>query len=275
VAAVGVIGAGRAGLSLGLALARAGHVVRIHSRRARPVPPPLTLTTGAPPAWLREMDVLLLAVPDDAVGEMATVLATQGWTRAGQVVLHLSGALGKDALRPLTASGAALGSLHPLQTLSDPVSVPERLTGAVATVEGDAHAVEVASRLARDVGLVPVPIPSDQKPRYHAAAVFASNFLVALAGVAQRLFVAAGLPDEVARTGLTALMAGALESVRAVGPAGALTGPVVRGDVETIRRHLEVLKQTDAELYRVLSRAALDLASLDPDRRRAIQGLLR
>jgi predicted short-subunit dehydrogenase-like oxidoreductase (DUF2520 family) len=273
--AVGVIGAGRAGLSLGLALARAGHMVRIHGRRTQPVPPPLTLTTGAPPAWLREMDVLLLAVPDDAISELAAALAAHGRTRAGQVVLHLSGALGRDALQALAASGAALGSLHPLQTLTDPAAAPERLRGAVAAVEGEPQAVEVASGLARDVGLVPVPIPSDQKPRYHAAAVFASNFLVALAGVAQRLFVEAGLPDEVARTGLAALMAGALENLRAGGPAGALTGPVARGDVETIRRHLEVLRKADADLYRALSRAALDLARLDPERRRAIQELLR
>lgn len=274
-AAVGVIGAGRAGLSLGLALARAGHVVRVHGRRAKPVPPPLTLTTGAPPAWLREMDVLLLAVPDDAIGDVAAALAAHGRTRTGQVVLHLSGALSKDALQPLAASGAALGSLHPLQALTDPAAAPERLRGAVATVEGEPHAVAIAAGLARDVGLVPVPIPSDQKPQYHAAAVFASNFLVALAGVAQRLFVAAGLPEGVARTALTALMAGALESLRATGPTGALTGPVARGDVETIRRHLRALQDHDAELYRILSRAALDLASLDPERRRAIQDLLR
>jgi len=235
----------------------------------------LTLTTGASPAWLREMDVLLLAIPDDGIAETAAALAAQGRVGAGQVVLHLSGALSKEALVALAASGAALGSLHPLQTLSDPATAPERLKGAVATVEGDPRAVEAASGLARDIGMVPVPIPSDQKPLYHAAAVFASNFLVALAGVAQRLFVSAGLPEAVARTALTSLMAGALENLRAAGPAEALTGPVARGDVDTIRRHLEALKGQDAELYRVLSRAALDLAQLDPERRRAIQDLLR
>lgn len=274
-AAVGVIGAGRLGLSLALALARAGHVVRVHGRRPKPVPPPLTLTTGALPAWLREMDLLLVAVPDDAISEVATALAAQRRTKAGQVVLHLSGALDKGALQPLAASGAVLGSLHPLQTLSDPALAPQLLKGAVATVEGEPRAVEVASGLARDVGLVAVPIPGDQKPGYHAAAVFASNFLVALAGVAQRLFVSAGLPEAVARTALTALMAGALENLRTAGPAGALTGPVARGDVDTIRAHLHALQAADAELYRALSRAALDLASLDPDRRRAIQDLLQ
>ncbi len=102
----------------------------------------------------------------------------------------------------------------------------------------------------------------------------ASNFVVALAGVAQRLFVGAGLSDAAARKALATLMAGALENLRAAGPEAALTGPVARGDVETIRRHLEVLRGPDAELYRTLSRAALQLARLDPERRRAIEELL-
>jgi len=97
---------------------------------------------------------------------------------------------------------------------------------------------------------------------------------VTLAGVAQRLFVGAGLTDDAARKALAALMAGALENVRAGGPQAALTGPVARGDVETIRRHLDVLRGADAELYRTLSRAALELARLDPERRRAIERLL-
>lgn len=273
-AAVGVIGAGRAGLSLGLALARAGHVVRVHGRRAKSVPPPLTLTTGGLPAWLGEMDVLLLAVPDDAIAEVASALAAARRVRAGQVVLHLSGALGKEALGALAGSGAAVGSLHPLQTLSDPLTAPERLKGAVATVEGDGRAVEVAATLARGVGMIPVPISAERKPSYHAAAVFASNFVVALAGVAQRLLVSAGLPEDAARKALAALMAGALDNLRAAGLEGALTGPVARGDLETIRRHLQVLKGADAELYRALSRAALDLARQDPERRRAIERLL-
>ncbi len=273
-AAVGVVGGGRAGLSLGLALARAGHVVRVHSRRAKPVPPPLTLTTGAPPPWLSEMDVLLLAVPDDAIAEVASALAAAGRVRARQAVLHLSGALGKDALGALGASGAALGSLHPLQALSDPTSAPDRLRGVVATVEGDGRAVEVATELARGVGMIPVPIAADRKASYHAAAVFASNFVVALAGVAQRLLLTAGLPEDAARKALAALMAGAVDNVRVTGPEGALTGPVARGDVETIGRHLQVLNTADAELYRALTRAALELARLDPEQRRAIERLL-
>lgn len=272
--AVGIIGAGRAGLGIGLALARAGHVVRVHSRSARPLPAPLTLTTGELPAWLAEVDVILLAVPDDAIGPVASAMAGARLVRSGQVVLHLSGALGRDALASLLPSRAALGSLHPLQTLSDPETAAQHLRGAVATVEGDPRAVDAGASLARALGMTPVPIGADQKPRYHAAAVFASNFVVALAGVAQRLFAGAGLPDDAARRALAALMAGALDNVRATGPQGALTGPVARGDVTTIRRHLAALDGADRELYRALSRAALELARLDPERRRAIQDLL-
>ncbi|MBI3082394.1 MAG: NAD(P)-binding domain-containing protein, partial [Gemmatimonadetes bacterium] len=111
---VGIIGAGRAGVSLGLALARADYLVRLHSRRARPVPTPLTLTSGPMPSWLAEVEVIILAVPDDAVRAVATKLAATRLVTETQVVLHLSGALAREALSPLEASGAALGSLHPL-----------------------------------------------------------------------------------------------------------------------------------------------------------------
>jgi len=271
---VGIIGAGRAGLSLGLALARADYVVRLHARRSKPVPPSLNLSTGPLPAWLARVDVIILAVPDDAVPAVASDLAASRWVTEPQVVLHLSGALDREALSPLEPSQAALGSLHPLQTLSDPATAPERLRGAVATVEGDARAVEAATALARGVGMEPVPISAEHKPLYHAAAVMASNFVVTLAGVAQRLFTSAGLPEDAARKALAALMAGALENLRAAGPTAALTGPVARGDVETVRRHLEILRGADAELYRTLSRAALAFAPLDAERRRAIEVLL-
>lgn len=273
-ATVGILGAGRAGLSIGVALARAGYVVHLHGRRAKPVPPPLTLSTGRLPAWLSQVDVIILAVPDDAVRAVAADAAGAGLVHRGQVVLHLSGALGREVLSPLEPSGAALGSLHPLQTLSDPETAPERLRGAVATVVGDPRAVELAAALARAVGMEPVPIAAGQKPLYHAAAVVASNFMVTLAGVAQRLFLGAGLTEDAARKALAALMAGAVENVRTAGPRVALTGPVARGDVETIRRHLAVLRGEDAELYRTVSRAALELARLDPERRRAIEELL-
>ncbi len=272
---VGIVGPGRAGIALGLALSRAGHSVFLHGRQAREVPAPLTLTSGGEPPWLAEVEVLLLAVPDDAVTPVARRIAAVGTIGKRHTVLHLSGVLGDEALAPLAASGAALGSLHPYQTLAHPVEAAvERLPGAVAGVGGSDEAVAVASELARSVGLTPVSVAAEQKVLYHAAAVFASNYLVVLEGVAERLLVEAGMSTADARKALAPLMAAALDNVRSVGPEEALTGPVARGDVETIGRHLAALPPEAAVLYRELARAALDLAELAPERRAAVERAL-
>ena len=260
---VGIIGPGRAGVGLALALAHAGYDVRLHGRSARPVPKPLTLTVGSegpPPAWIAQAGVLILAVPDDAIRPLAEALARAGGVGPGQVVLHLSGAQGQEALAALVGTRAALGSLHPLQTLAEPERAAERLRGAWAAVEGMPRAVTTAEALARDLGLRPFRVPSNAKPMYHAGAVFASNYLVVVEAVAQRLLRHAGLSDRDAWRALRPLVEGTLENLSRQEPQAALTGPVARGDVATVRRHLESLTHDDALLYRALGRAALELA---------------
>src|SRR6266567_602480 len=150
---VGVIGPGRAGTGLALALARAGWTVYLHGRGAKAVPAPLALTVGAdtPPPWMARASVVVLAVRDDAIRPLADSLARAGAVRPEQVVLHLSGALGQEALGPLVPSQAALGSLHPLQTIVDPERAPERLRGAWSAVEGMPRAIEAGERIAAAV----------------------------------------------------------------------------------------------------------------------------
>ncbi len=168
---VGIIGPGRAGVGLALALARVGegkrYDVRLHGRSKKPVPKPLKLTVGPenePPAWIAQAGVVILAVRDDAIRSLADGLARATAIGADQVVLHLSGAQGQEALGPLVASRAALGSLHPLQTISDPERAAERLKGAWAAVEGMPRAVQAAEALAQDLGMRPFRIPSKAKP---------------------------------------------------------------------------------------------------------------
>lgn len=260
---VGIIGPGRAGVGLGLALARAGYAVRLHGRHKKSVPKPLSLTVGPddrPPAWIGEAGVLMLAVRDDALRGLALMLHHSQAINATHVVLHLSGVQGQEALGPLVTTQAALGSLHPLQTISDPEAAPERLKGAWAAVEGMPRAVEMAERLARDMGLKPFRLTSKQKAVYHAGAVFASNYFVVVEAVAQRLLRHAGLTDAEAWQALRPLVEGTLANLAKQQPAEALTGPVIRGDVETIVRHLESLTIDDQNLYRLLGRAALELA---------------
>lgn len=260
---VGIIGAGRAGVGLALALAAQGFDVRLHGRRKKTVPKPLTLTVGPetePPAWIAQASVVILAVKDDSITPLAGMLARAGAVRPDQVVLHLSGSQGQEALTPLVGSRAALGSFHPLQTISEPERAAERLRGVWAAVEGMPRAVQVAEGLARDLGMRPFRLPSNAKGIYHAGAVFASNYFVVVEAVAQRLLRHAGLSDSEAWQALRPLVEGTLENLAHQQPMAALTGPVARGDEATVRRHLEALTSDDATLYRVLGRAALELA---------------
>jgi predicted short-subunit dehydrogenase-like oxidoreductase (DUF2520 family) len=261
--AIGLIGPGRAGVGLALALARAGYSVRLHGRNKKSLPAPLTLTVGdggKPPPWLGETDVVILTVRDDAITPLATSLANSRAISERHVVLHLSGVQGQEALGPLVASRAALGSFHPLQTIVEPELAAARLKGAWAAVEGMPRAVEAGERIAKDLGMRPFRIATKSKAIYHAGAVFASNYLVVVEAIAQRLLRHAGLSDADAWAALRPLVEGTFENLSRHEPREALTGPVVRGDTATIVRHLESLAVDDAKLYRALGRAALELA---------------
>jgi predicted short-subunit dehydrogenase-like oxidoreductase (DUF2520 family) len=261
---IGVIGAGRAGRGIAVALARAGHHVTLLSRRtSSPAPAGVSLLVapdGPTKGWVADHPILICAVPDDTIRPLAEQIAGLGAVTNEHVILHLSGALGQEALGPLVPTGAALGSLHPLQTISDPDRAPERLRGAWAAVEGTPRAEETADRLARAVGLRPFRLAPKAKPLYHAAAVFASNYFVVVAAVAQRLLRHAGLSDADAWAALRPLVAGTFENMATADPRAALTGPVARGDAATIVRHLYALTADDAKLYQSLGRAALELA---------------
>jgi predicted short-subunit dehydrogenase-like oxidoreductase (DUF2520 family) len=260
---VGLIGPGRAGVGLALALVQAGYTVRLHGRRKKKVPAPLTLTVGdgdAPPPWIAEAGVVILAVRDDGIRPLAEALAATRAITPDHVVLHLSGAQGQEALGPLVTTRAALGSLHPLQTIVEPERAAARLKGAWAAVEGMPRAVEAAERLARDLGMRPFLIATKAKAIYHAGAVFASNYLVVVEAMAQRLLRHAGLTDADAWAALRPLVEGTLENLGSAEPKDALTGPIARGDTATIVRHIESLTLDDGKLYRALGRAALELA---------------
>jgi len=213
-----------------------------------------------PPDWIGKTPVVILAVRDDAVRPLAASLAAARAITEQHVVLHLSGSQGQEALGPLVSSRAGLGSLHPLQTIVEPERAPERLKGAWAAVEGMPRALETGERLALDVGMRPFRIATKAKAIYHAGAVFASNYLVVVEAVAQRLLRHAGLSDADAWAALKPLVEGTIENLSRIEPRTALTGPVARGDSATVVRHLESLAIDDAKLYRALGRAALELA---------------
>jgi predicted short-subunit dehydrogenase-like oxidoreductase (DUF2520 family) len=248
------------GQGLGLALQRRGFAAVLYARSERSVATSLVLQTGDLAAVTSGAEAIIVAVPDDAVAAVAEDLARAGAVGRDQVVLHVSGLLDRTALRALDATGAGLGSLHPLQTIADPAKATERLQGVYAVIEGDDRAITAAERLARSLKMVPVQVSAAAKPRYHAGAVIAANYTVVLADLAERSARRADVGGEVAAKLYLPLLRGAVENLAELGPVNALTGPVRRGDVATIEAHLAVLEGEDKRVYVELARAALALA---------------
>jgi predicted short-subunit dehydrogenase-like oxidoreductase (DUF2520 family) len=213
---------------------------------------------------------VILAVPDDALTSVAEALASSGdWE--GRVVLHTSGFHGREILSPLAAQGAHTGTLHPLQAVPGVEEGIRRIPGSAFAVDGDPEALRAAHQLAKAAGGNPIEIPEESRPLYHASAVLASNALVALLDAALETLIAAGVSGEEARRALLPLVRGTLDNLEGLPSVSALTGPVARGDVGTVKGHLEALKRLPRpgsrmepgvrDIYALLSRRALGIAA--------------
>jgi len=279
-----IVGPGRAGLSLGYALWQSGALDSITYCGRKPDPPahPLFIEEIAQYVFGLERPAqgttaVFLAVPDEALVGLSMSLAAQGDASPGCAAFHLSGALGTDPLAPLVEKGYSVGTLHPLQSLADPVLGAQRLAEVYFAVSGEPGAVSTARRLLNHLGAFLLTIPVARRPVYHAAAVFASNYLASLVGAAGRLMVQAGVPEDEALGAILPLARGSLENLARLGPTRALTGPVSRGDVETVQLHLRALEPRERALYASLGLEVLKLATeggLDEDIRDEIEKML-
>ncbi len=204
--------------------------------------------------------ITFLAVPDDAVLPIARELALARRPVPESVAfVHLSGALPLGALEPLRTTHP-VGSFHPLQSFPEPRE-PTSLRGIVVAVDASGPPLlRRLSALARAVGARPKRVGDGQRVLYHAAAVFASNYVDVLLGEGIQLLRSAGWSEKEATAGLLALTEGTLASVRKRGVAAALTGPVRRGDVKTVERHLTAFSGPVADIYRMLALIALEIA---------------
>jgi predicted short-subunit dehydrogenase-like oxidoreductase (DUF2520 family) len=228
VSALAIVGAGRVGSSIAVAARRAGINVSIGGR-----------TDAADAA--READVVLVCVPDEAIFEAAAAIARAG--SRPRFAGHTSGATGLEALVPLAANGAEAFSLHPLQTVADGET---DFTAAPCAISGStASALGLARGLAIELGMRPFEIAEEDRVAYHAAAAIASNFLVALQESAAGLLAGTGVEDARGLLAPLVLRTAANWSERG---ADALTGPIARGDTETVERHREELRRRAPEL---------------------------
>ncbi len=279
---VGVVGAGRVGAVLGAAMRALEHdVVGISAVSEESLERAATLLPGVPvlevPDVVRSAQLVLLTVPDDALGDLVTGLAALGAWQPGQLVIHTSGRFGTHVLAPAAAAGAITLALHPAMTFTGTSLDLARLEGTAFAVTCGPTVQAIGQAIVMELGGDPVVLPEERRGLYHAALAHSSNHLVVLVSQAAQALGAAGVEQPGAVLGplLRAALDGALRAADVAdsaqppsaadpGAMSALTGPVVRGDVGTVREHLGVLAglaaEEDAldvlESYRALARAA-------------------
>lgn len=281
---VSVVGAGRAGTAVAVLLSRAGHKIVAVSgrgptrdRAARYLP---GTAFAEPHDAARAGDLVIVAVPDDQIAEMVERLAHGDAFRSGQWVAHLSGAAGLDVLAPVRAAGARPLAFHPLQTFPDVAGGIDRIPGsAMAVTADDAEGYLIGERVAEDLMARSFRLADADRGLYHAAAVFASNYLVGVSAIAQELFNLAGVPDPV--RAMLPLQRASLDNVERLGPEHALTGPAVRGDATTVDRNLAALHASAPRVvpaYVEMCRVALELGEragrLTAERRAGVEEVL-
>jgi len=222
---------------------------------------------------------LLIAVSDSSILEVARLIAGSG-VKPG-IALHTCGAMGAEALAPLAAAGVSCGALHPIQTFASPEQGLSALTGCTFGIDGDAAALQWAVQIAHLLDATTLRIPPEGRLFYHAAAVMASNYVVALVDAAAMLMNAAGIEPDRALRALGPLIEESVGNALHLGTVEALTGPVQRGDAQTISGHLSALRRAPESvqrLYRAAGLHAVGLAvrgGLAPDRARLLENLFQ
>jgi predicted short-subunit dehydrogenase-like oxidoreductase (DUF2520 family) len=280
-----IIGAGRLGTALGRALERRGWEPAVIADRdpAAARESASIIGRGTASADIgraaRKGPVLFITVPDDAVEAVTRKLARAGDDWSGRTVFHTSGLLASAVLAPLRARGARVASLHPVQSFPAKAGGARLFRGIYWGIEGDPEAVRLGKGIVRSLGGRTFAVREEAKPLYHAACSLAANAFVALEAAAADLLEEAGAGRKTAAAVLLPLVQGTLQGVKEFGLAKALTGPIVRGDTGTVRRHLEALasRPLHDELYRALGLAAVRLLAegrTPPPRLRALKRLL-
>lgn len=256
---VGIVGAGAVGLVLGIALDRAGWPVgavasRDPARRERfRARVPRARGFAEANALVDEVELIILAVPDDAVTTVAGSLRLY----AGQALVHTSGLLGAEVLRPAMAAGTQVGAFHPLVAFADAERALAALQGATIAIDGDDDLAAHLAEMAEAIGAVAVRLAPGTKAAYHAAAVLAAGGVIALLDAIRETAAATGLDESGTLAIYLPLLEQTVANARAIGIAAALTGPATRGDAGTIEAHLAALR-ADAPGVEPVYRALLE-----------------
>ena len=281
-----IVGAGMVGTAIGYLLKQAGHHIAAiadpsdaHRERAHTY-------TGAPcfpsPSLAADHgDCLLITTPDDLILPVCTEIATSSRLR-GKKVFHMSGAGGLDLLAPAAKAGAAVASIHPLQSFSSIDTAIQNIPGSYFGVTAVRGLKNFSADIVRNLAGIPIFISPEQKPLYHAAACMASNYLVSLMSVVESIYLSIGLSQKDAHRAYLPLVQGSLKNIERQGCANALTGPIARGDSGTIAKHIQAIDDhlpQHANLYADMGNITLELArqkgSISSSQERIIRKILK
>lgn len=276
-----ILGMGKAGRSLALSLL--AHGVPLHACFTRYATKSASLRgqlgdsfsihhdlIAFSAALAEQVDILFVAVPDDFISAVAdTLVSCPGLPPH---IAHLSGAQSYEALKPLETR-AGIAQFHLLASLAGEAPIPHQALAGICANQGETE--RLLMNLAKQIDLSPALLPKGQQALYHAAAVLTGNLSLALVAQSAALMESAGIEAETARKGLARLLASASQAIERAPLADALTGPLARGDLQTLSRNLGSLEPhtESAQLYKVLSAYLLDVSKAEPDRKQAMRQL--
>jgi predicted short-subunit dehydrogenase-like oxidoreductase (DUF2520 family) len=265
---IAIIGCGKVGTSLAFFLSKTGYrISALFSKTRASAEKTASLVNGPAPAassWAAAQmaDVILITTPDDVISEACQIIADHNGFRENTTVLHCSGALPSTILSSAKTAGAFAGSMHPLQSFAAARTDINPFKGINMAVEGDDQALTLATQLAKDLGAQAHTIRTEGKTLYHAAAVAASNYLVTILELALQMLKAAGIEPAAGFKILKPLIEGTLSNVEKIGIPEALTGPIARGDLDTVAAHIEHIVAQVPELKSLYCSLGVDTAGI-------------
>ncbi len=267
--AVALIGAGSAGTAMAVALHKEGYPIAAVSSRSLESAQRCAALVGCeytgtdPAAASRQAEIVIISTPDSAIEATCQTLADSGGFCTGQLVLHLSGVLTSDALNAARAAGADTLSLHPAQTMVEPIQGAALLKTAWFCLEGNDSAVARGRDITNEISGNTIVIDKDKKALYHAALSFSSNYLTTLEAIAIEMLTETGISRQNALALLMPLIQGSVDTLANCSLPDALTGPMSRGDVRTIEKHLHAMEggaESHQQIYKMMGLEALKLA---------------
>ncbi len=262
-----IVGCGRVGRALAIALKNAGYSISVlmdHDGKVLAIIKelfPESLITSTYTDW-PDFDVLFMAINDDRISGQAELLANSQIKFNNRIVAHTSGVLTSKALDHLSKRGAHVASIHPVQTFTGSQNDTYKLRNSYFAMEGNEATINILQKIIADIGGKSFVISPELKPFHHLACVLSSNYVITLMNLAVSLFEPIGLPKEQTKAILLPLMKNAVENISDQSLSSSLTGPISRGDIDTVQQHIELLKKHNKKLLTIYAQLGIETAQL-------------